>query len=270
MRIAVSNIAWDVDEDEAIAALLASRSIDAIDVAPTKYFAPDETVTAAAVDAVRRWWSARGIEITGMQSLLFGTHGLNVFGPTEVQEKMLGRLAEVAAIARDLGASRLVFGSPKNRDRGMLSDDAANAIAMPFFNRLGDIAVSYGVSFCIEPNPPRYGCNFLTNSGDAAAFVRRVGHPAIAMHLDTGSIAISNEDPQALIRDNADIIGHIHISEPDLIPVADGPLHSVVAASLRQTLPRHVVSIEMLATREEPHPQSVERAVVVTRRYYGD
>ena len=69
----------------------------------------------------RAWWAERGIEITGMQALLFGTSGLNVFGPSEVQDAMLAHLAAVCRIGAGLGAVRVVFGSPKNRDRSGLT-----------------------------------------------------------------------------------------------------------------------------------------------------
>ena len=38
IRLAVSNIAWDVSEDSEVAVLLRKYQIDAIDIAPGKYF----------------------------------------------------------------------------------------------------------------------------------------------------------------------------------------------------------------------------------------
>jgi hypothetical protein len=52
-----------------------------------------------------------------MQALLFGTTGLNVFGDNKSQEAMLEHLRAVCRIGAGLGATKLVFGSPKNRDR---------------------------------------------------------------------------------------------------------------------------------------------------------
>jgi len=83
MRLAISNIAWDITEDEAVAALLQRHQVDAIDIAPGKYFPQPGKATAAEIGAVKSWWAERGIEITGMQALLFGTTGLNVFGSPE-------------------------------------------------------------------------------------------------------------------------------------------------------------------------------------------
>ena len=140
MRLAISNIAWDTAEDEAIATLLHRFGVDAIDVAPGKYFPDPAKATDEAIARVKRWWAERGIEITGMQGLLFGTTGLNVFGPPEAQDAMLQHLTAVCHIGAGLGAKRLVFGSPKNRDRTGLSDQEAMDVAVPFFRRLGDIA----------------------------------------------------------------------------------------------------------------------------------
>lgn len=269
MRLAISNIAWDTEEDEEIAKLLSRYGVDAIDVAPGKYFPDPINATDEEVAQVKRWWAERGIEITGMQALLFGTVGLNVFGSPEVQEAMLEHLTAVCRIAAGLGATRLVFGSPKNRDRNGLSDEQVSEIAIPFFRRLGDIAQSYGVVICLEPNPTCYGANFMTTSAETARMVERVAHPGIRMQLDTGALAINGEDPATVLQNSAALIGHIHASEPDLVPLGDGGAdHASIVAALEQHLPRHVVSIEMLGTKNEPHPASIERALTVAIRYY--
>ena len=110
MRIAISNIAWDTSDDDAIAQLLQTFGINAIDVAPGKYFPDPLNASDDDILRVRDWWSARGIEITGMQALLFGTSGLNVFGSPESRKAMLHHLKAVCRIGTGLGATRLVFG----------------------------------------------------------------------------------------------------------------------------------------------------------------
>lgn len=269
MRLAISNIAWDVSEDAAIAELLKRYSVDAIDIAPGKYFPEPARATDEEITRVKSWWAERGIEITGMQALLFGTSGLNVFGAPEVQEAMLQHLTAVCRIGAGLGATRLVFGSPKNRDRNGLSDEQVSEIAIPFFRRLGDIAQSYGVVICLEPNPPRYGANFMTTSAETAEVVRQVAHPAIRIQLDTGALTINSEDAETVLQYSAQLIGHVHASEPDLVVLGDGGTdHAKVAACLMQKLPEHIVSIEMLATKNEQHLVSIERALGVAIRHY--
>lgn len=271
MRLAISNIAWDRDEDPAIAGLLQERGVDAIDVAPGKYFPEPGQASAQDIVHVRRWWSDHGIEITGMQALLFGTRGLNLFGPAQVREAMLKHLAAVCRIGALLGARRLVFGSPKNRDRSGLDDRTALEQAIPFFRQLGDIAQAEGVTLCLEPNPPRYGANFLTGSVETAQLVRLLAHPAIRMQLDTGALILNGEDPRAVLEDCSALIGHVHLSEPDLLPLGDGSTdHPGLAGALARFLPEHVATIEMLTTEAEPHVASIGRALDVAIHHYRD
>lgn len=269
MRIAISNIAWDVTEDELIVTLLQHFGVDAIDVAPSKYFSDPAKATDEDIAHVKNWWFERGVEITGMQALLFGTTGLNVFGPPETQEAMLQHLKAVCRIGAGLGATRIVFGSPKNRDRTGLNDQQAKDVAVSFFRRLGEIALSYGVVICLEPNPTCYGANFMTTSSETAEVVRLIDHPAIWMQLDTGALAVNSEDPFTVLQDCATLIGHVHASEPDLLPLGDGVGdNGKVVAALKQYLPNHIVSIEMLATKNEPHDISIKRALTVAIEHY--
>lgn len=274
MRLAISNIAWDPAEDAAVAALLRRYDIDAVDLAPGKYFPQPAAARDAEIDAVRRRWADAGIVVTGMQALLFGTTGLNLFGPPAVQQAMLDHLQAVCRIAAGLAApgdvARLTFGSPKNRDRSGMDDAAAHAVAVPFFRRLGDIAQAAGVIICLEPNPERYGANFMLTHAEAARMVAAVAHPAIRLQLDTGALTIQRESAAEVLAAHAALVGHVHLSEPDLLPLGDGGTdHAAVAATLRAVLPAQVLSIEMLATRGEPHLVAIERALRVARSHYG-
>ena len=269
MRLAISNIAWDVPEDEALARLLRRYAVDAIDVAPSKYFADPVHAADQDIARVKLWWADRGMAITGMQSLLFGTTGLNLFGSAQVQKAMLGHLAAVCRIGAGLGATRLVFGSPKNRDRSGLSDPEALEVAVPFFRRLGDIAQACGVLICLEPNPPRYGANFMTTTAETAGVVEQVGHAAIRMQLDVGALTINGEDAATELARSAGLVGHVHLSEPDLLPLGDGATdHAKVHAALELYLSNPLVSIEMLATKNEPHLVSIERALQAAIKSY--
>lgn len=269
MRIAISNIAWDPSEDAQVARLLNALGIDAIDIAPTKYFPDLVQATDQAIAQVRQWWLHHGIAPTGMQSLLFGTAGLNLFGDTASQQAMLTHLAAVCRVGQGLGATRLVFGSPRNRDRSGLSDEQALAQAVHFFRQLGSIAQDYGVIICLEPNPACYGANFMTHSLETCTVVKAVDHPAIRMQFDTGALAINEESPDDILALCAPWVGHVHLSEPNLVPLGDGGTdHAAMCRALRQYMPGVVVSVEMLATANEPHLQSVARALTYALQVY--
>lgn len=269
MRIAISNIAWDVSEDEEIATLLGRYGVDAIDIAPGKYFPDPKLVNSAEITRVREWWRNRGIDITGMQALLFGTTGLNLFGSRDSQIAMFEHLEAVCRIGAGLGASKLVFGSPKNRDCSGLSVEEAQSIAVGFFRQLGEVASKHHVVICLEPNPSCYGANFMTTCVETADIVTAVAHPSIRMQLDTGALAINGEDPEQIIEKYAVLIGHIHASEPNLVTLGDGGAdHAAVGLQLHERLPDHVVTIEMLPAKTESNSDATERALRVAIRNY--
>lgn len=269
MRLAISSIAWDITEDASVAKLLGKFGVDAIDVAPSKYFPDLAKAKDRDIINVRRWWAEHDIEITGMQALLFGTTGLNVFGGGKRQQAMLEHLRAVCRIGAGLGATRLVFGSPKNRDCSGLSVTQAHEQAVNFFQRLGDIAREHGVIVCLEPIPAQYGANFMTTSEETAHVVAAVSHESIRMQFDTGSLLINGESPESVLECSSRFIGHVHASEPDLVPLGDcGTDHQLMHKALSQYLPGHLVSIEMIATKEESHLQSIERALVCAVECY--
>ena len=260
MRISISNIAWESEEEPQIAELLTRLGVTAVDVAPGKYFPDVAAASDEDIRKVRAWWEERGISIYGMQSLLFGTKGLNVFGNSESEERLLRHLGHVCRVAEGLGVKRLVFGSPRNRDRTGLSEKEAEDIALEFFSRLGGIAQSHGVVITLEPNPVCYGTNWITTTKEAYAFVKALGNPGIAMQLDTGTVLTNTEAPET-IASVREAVGHVHLSEPRLLPLSLAPAeHGSVFRAAADVAPG-TVTIEMLTRGHGVAAELVESSV---------
>ena len=265
-KLSISNIAWDTSLDDEVSKLLLKHGVSCIDIAPGKYFSNFSTCTDKEILVLKNKWQDRGFSIIGMQSLLYGTKGLNLFSESAVQTLMLEHLRHVCRIGAELGAIKLVFGSPKNRDRTGLSEEQTLEIAYDFFYQLGEIAKQQGVIICLEPNPECYGANFLTTTLETYSFVRQLNHSNIQMQLDTGSMFI-NKEPFSLLDQIRDFIGHIHISEPNLQPIGSesvNHLHMAKALDGLDHLPR---TIEML-TKNNPL-LTVENSVAFTQKIYG-
>lgn len=269
MRLSISNIAWEPNHDSQMAKLLRVHGVDAIDVAPSKYFHDFSKADPTGCAQVRNWWADQGIEITGMQALMFGTAGLNVFGTPDVQAQMLSHLTQVCRIGAWLHAPRLVFGSPKCRDRSGLSDQDAREQAAHFFEKLGNIAHDLGVIICLEPNPSCYGSNFMLNSTETAEVVRQIDHPAVRMQLDTGAIQLAGESINEIIQAHRDLIGHVHLSDPQLVPLGNSKSdHSNMAKALSTGLPDHIACIEMLSPKNDDSLQAIDRALEFATSHY--
>jgi D-psicose/D-tagatose/L-ribulose 3-epimerase len=268
MRISISNIAWDPEDDEAMATLLPSLGVTAIDIAPGKYFKNFREVKSSEILKVKSWWQTRGVEIVGMQALLFGTQGLNLFSCTA--ESMREHLQDVMRIGSELGAKKLVFGSPKNRDRSGLTDAETQQKADAFFSKLGDFAKSLGVVLCLETNPVDYQCNFMTSLEETAGVVNRLNHPNIRLQLDTGAM-LMNGEPASLIQKYAPLTGHIHLSEPHLKPLgAVNSDHSKLAEQFSVFPKSEVATIEMVKPVETPQPlRDIEKSLRWALENYG-
>lgn len=267
MNLAVSNIAWPAELDASVYRMLAANGIGAVEIAPTRIWPQWQGITASAVHSFRRTVEEAGLRISSLQSILFHKPELRLFGSPEDREALYRHLCVCADLASDLGAECMVFGAPRNRDRGTLLEDEAFAIAVDFFSRAGAYCSQRGTCLGFEANPAQYGCNFVTDSVTAARLVRAVGSTGFRLHLDTACLHLAGEDAVSVIADNADILCHFHVSEPYLgaFSAPEVP-HQTVAAALK---PYHRwVSLEMRATH--PPLPALERAVCFLGKTYGN
>jgi len=270
MRVSISNIAWDARHDASMASLLAEHSVDAIDVALSRYFADPAQASPAEVARVRSFWLSHGIEIVALQSLLFGVTGANLFGDDSAQRALLDRLTAAAGVAADLGAGPLVFGSPRNRDAAGWDSGRATAHAVDFFRRVGDKMAACAVVLCLEPAAKSYGCNFMTSTHEAAAVVRATDHPAIRLQLDTGAVTLNHESMDDVLSAHGLLIGHIHASEPGLAVLGEGGTdHARIGASIAAAFPRRTVTIEMLTPADQTPEHAATAALRIARKCYA-
>lgn len=59
----------------------------------------------------------------------------------------------------------------------------------------------------------------MTTSSETVQMVKDIAHPAIKMQFDTGALTINEENADIVLEDCAAFIGHVHASEPNLLPL---------------------------------------------------
>ena len=104
MKLAVSNIAWDLEEQDAVLALLREGGVRGIEIAPTKLW-PDWV--GAEPKSAGQWrlaFAAEQFELPSMQAILFGKPELQIFASASIRESTLNHLSRVAELAAALGA----------------------------------------------------------------------------------------------------------------------------------------------------------------------
>lgn len=271
MRLAISNLAWPAGADAAVAPLLRAHGLEGVELALTKIWPEPLAASGADIRAYRDSWEKQGVRIAALQALLFGKPHWTLFGGDEARRQTLEYLGGIIERAAWLGARALVFGSPKNRQRGERSPREAWEIAVPFFRELGRIAHRQGVCFCIEPNPSAYGCDFVTTVAEGVELVDAVAEEGFALHLDTGGMTLAGDPPRASIAAAGERCRHFHISEPFLAEIGGATVvHGEWAEALRARDYRGWVSIEMAETKEAGGwSAAIERALALVRTVYG-
>lgn len=272
MKLAISNIGWTKEEDRAAAALLRELGVAYVEVAPTKQWPDPTAATDDEVTAYRQMWESHGFEIVAMQSMLFPRPDLKVFESDNNRTEAIAYLSDFIGLASKLGVQAMVYGSPKNRQRGDMPLAEAETVAAEFFGRLGDRAQQDGVYFCIEPNPTDYACDFVTNARQGIDFVNKVANPGFPLHLDIAGMTLAGDDVVASIREAAPILKHFHISSPMLGLVEDRSdvKHREAAQALRDIGYDRFVSIEMRPGAEgEDNLERIRTAVTFAQSVYG-
>ncbi len=268
MRIAFSNLAWPQETDDDALSLLADCGISGLELAPVKVFGDLEAADERAVTEYRKRAQENGLTIAAFQAYLFGRPELRLFDDSTRQD-FVDLTKRTIDIAGWCGANRIVYGAPKSRDRLGREGRECLAIAADTFADIGRYAAERDVIFCLEPNPPAYGCNFACDASTAANLVRLVDSPGFRLHLDTACMTLAGDDIASAIGDNSDILAHFHASEPQLgdfsTPETD---HETAAQALRDNDYTGWVSIEMKASSDPL--RAVSRAAEYVLETYGD
>jgi sugar phosphate isomerase/epimerase len=269
VKLAVSNIAWDADADAAAAALLVREGARGVELAPTKWRAAPFDAPAADVAELRARWEDRGLPIVALQSLLFGRPDLQLLAGDLERQALLDHLRKVADFAAAVGAKALVFGSPKNRVRGERPLEESMHIARDAFRTLAPHARDRGVVFCIEANPPAYGCDFITQTSEAVELCRLADDSSIRVNADLGGMILAGEDPASAIANAAPYVAHVHASEPHLAQPSTVAAHERAASALAQGGYSGWISIEMRAPAPDDQLGALERAIRFAKRAYS-
>lgn len=263
MKWAISNLAWEPWENEAIAEDMRAYGVSGLEVVPGRLAAAPLHLSIDEIQAWRAFWQERGIELVAMQSLLYGQPQLTLFTDEAVRAETIRYLAQLFVLAQQLGIPSLVFGSPQNRRRGPLSLAQAREVAVPFFRTLGDLAECSGVCLCIEANPPQYGCDFITTSEEALRLVKDVDSPGFGLHLDSAAMSLAGEDLPRQAKRLAPWIRHLHLSALDLAPVGPGGIdYPAFIKSLQAAGYPHWISVEMKPSPPPQENRSTVRSVL--------
>lgn len=266
MKLAISNIAWTKDDDNIMYNYLKENNITSLEIAPTRIIEKDpyEHLDEAKKIA-QELKSNYQLDIVSMQSIWFGKKE-NIFASEENYQMLVEYTKKAILFAHAIGCPNLVFGNPKNRNMDNYEKDYS--IALNFFKEIGLFALDYNVVIALEPNPTIYNTNFLNTTKEALDFVKEINLPSVKINYDFGTVIANNEE-LTIIKENLDLINHIHISEPNLEIIKKNHLHLELFAILKKQKYDKIVSIEMKQTSLKNIMDVLEYILEILGEEYG-
>jgi sugar phosphate isomerase/epimerase len=204
-------------------------------------------ISAARRAEVRRQADAAALEVVGLHWLLAKTSGYHLTSPeADVRRRTAAYLQDLARLCRDLSGSRMIFGSPQQRNilPGVTPEQAFGYAAEIVARSLG-VLEETGVTLCMEPLAPA-DTNFLNTAADAARLVEKIGHPNCRLILDCKAMSSEAVPIPELIRRYASMLAHFHANDPNLQGPGFGELDFVpILAALGEIDYQGWVSVEV-------------------------
>ncbi|MBN2592773.1 MAG: sugar phosphate isomerase/epimerase [Sedimentisphaerales bacterium] len=155
-----------------------------------------------------------GLDCVGLHWLLTPPpKGLHFTTPdTEVRRKTVAYLDALIDFCGDLGGSRMIFGSPKQRDtRGISVEQAKNYFAEGLLS-VADHAQQRGIEILIEPLGKR-ATDVINTLAEASEMMNRINHPAVKTMFDFNNTVDETEPYDVLLRKYYMHIHHVHVQE---------------------------------------------------------
>ncbi len=176
---------------------------------------------------------AEGLDVVGLHWLLAKTSGFHLTHPdADVRRRTAVYVQDLARLCRDVGGSRMIFGSPQQRNvmPGVTPEQAFDYAAGVVSDCLG-VLEETGVTLCMEPLAPAEG-NFLNTAADAVRLIEKIDHPNCRLILDCKAMSSETVPIPELIRRHVSRLAHFHANDPNKQGPGFGELdfHPIFAA----------------------------------------
>jgi len=227
--------------------LAASAGYEGIEVAPFTIADSVQDVGRRQREELRRTAERAGLAVAGLHWLLVKPEGLYINHPDgTIRRRTAEYLKAEIEFCADLGGTRMIVGSPKQRS--VLEGDSYDAAwrrTVEVFKELAPCAESRGVCLCIEALTAKE-TNFINTAAEARRLVEEVGHPAFQMMLDVKAMCAETEPIPEIIRRSAPYLKHFHANDENLGGPGFGDVDfRPIAAALREVGYDGWVSVEV-------------------------
>lgn len=242
---------WSIDDTFAYAL---KAGYDAVEIAPFTLAKYVTEISPAERARIRAAAARVGIGISGLHWVLAQTEGLYLTHPDPVvRQKTADYFVELVDCCADLGGTRIIVGSPKQRN---LMDGVTYAQAWQWATDVFRAAVkraeARGVVICFEPLGPS-DTNFVNTAEEGRRFAAQFDSPAMSIILDVKAMCSEAKPVPQIIRESAGKFAYFHANDANLKGPGFGDVDFVpIAAALRDAGYEGMISVEVFKFEEGP------------------
>ena len=242
---------WTLDNTFTYAA---RAGYDFVEIAPFTIAKSVTDISAAGRLRIKDSSARAGIGISGLHWVLVQAEGLYLTSPeAAVRAKTACYFVELVDCCADLGGSRIIVGSPKQRNiLDGVSGEQARAFATEVFRDAVRRAEDRGVVICFEPLAPAE-TNFVNTAADGIRFAEQFASPAMSIILDVKAMCSEEKAIPQIIRESAGKFQYFHANDRNLRGPGFGDVDfAPIAAALREARYDGIVSVEVFKFDEGP------------------
>ncbi len=254
MKFAICNEIFRDWPADRIFSYAKSAGYDAVEIAPFTIARNVNDISAVERGAIRDLAHKAGIEISGLHWVLAQTEGMHLTHPDATVRAATSRyFADLVDCCADLGGSRIIVGSPKQRNvMAGVSHEQAWAWATGVFRESVKRAEDCGVVICLEPLASNE-TNFVNTAGEGRRFAAQFNSPAMSIILDVKAMSSESKPIPEIIRESAGQFAYFHANDTNLKGPGFGDVDFLpIAAALREAGYDGFVSVEVFVFDEGP------------------
>ncbi len=232
----------------------AKAGYDVVEIAPFTVAKSVTDISATERVRIRDSAARAGVGISGLHWVLVQAEGMYLTHPEEsVRERTSRYFVELVDCCADLGGTRIVVGSPKQRNlMDGVSYEQAWDFAKGTFKDSVRRAEDRGVVICFEPLAPSE-TNFVNTAAEGRRFAQEIGSPAMSIILDVKAMSSEGRPIPDIIRESRGAFEYFHANDANLKGPGFGEVDfGPIAGALKDVGYEGVASVEVFVFDEGP------------------
>jgi sugar phosphate isomerase/epimerase len=242
---------WPLDDAFEYAA---KTGYDFIEIAPFTIATSVTAISATERQRIRDRAAQAGIGISGLHWVLVKTEGLHLTTPdAAVRQRTSQYFVELVNCCADLGGTRIILGSPKQRnvEKGVTYEQAWDWATQTLRDATKK-AEDRGVVICFEPLGPAE-TNFVNTAAEGIQFAEQFASPAMSVIIDVKAMCTEEKPIPQIIRESAGKFSYFHANDRSLKGPGFGDVDfRPIADALHEVKYDGVVSVEVFDFTEGP------------------